>query len=298
MKADSKSDESEVFTYLANYFDFNDGKINEKYTLCIQFREKKIKCFSNLQQGSKIKKYNKSTQDKHFGSVGMFLHDDNGSNYFTTCAHVIGKNAHAFNPDDNSRIGVNIFAIYSGEVTSSPFFDLSVVKIVPESNLTCTFGLKSITGDFTHFRVFRGDILEVRNRRMYIWGASDSSMRSGKCSACEDDDGFISFRVDTKHFAKPGDSGSIICIGDQVRTCYAAFILVGIRLDSDIEEFVAFKVSDAIDMIKDMSLAIEPHLVPKFNVQITNSSYSNEQGSPKRKYEDTSMISSSKKTCL
>ena len=102
---------------------------------------------------------------------------------------------------------------------------------------------------------------------MYVWGASDPQMRSGKCISCGDEDGYVCFHVDTEHFARPGDSGSIICVGDQIETCYAAFVLVG--RNEGTGEYIAYKVSDAIDVIKHYSLGIKHHFYPRFNVQIS-----------------------------
>ncbi|CAG2222286.1 MED1 [Mytilus edulis] len=168
-------------------------------------------------QGSKINP-DMLNEGKKYGTVGMFLEDEKGTYFFTTCAHVIGENNEAYSYADKATIGRNVLtrstdANTPGPNSEVPALDFSLVQVSPDKTLTCTFGLKTQVGNFVNMQIFRGDPLDVRHRYIYKWGASKPNMQVGRCTGCTYDGTFIFLQVDTINFAKPGDSGSIICIG-------------------------------------------------------------------------------------
>lgn len=162
----------------------------------------------------------------------MFLEDEKGTYFFTTCAHVIGENQYAYSNVNNATIGRNVIIRYPDSRTprssEEPSLDFSLVEVSPDKTLSCTFGLKTQKGNFINMQIFRGDPLEVRYRTIYKWGASEPNRQVGRCTGCEYDGPFLYLQVDTKEFAKPGDSGAIICVGDNPDQSLAAFVLFSI----------------------------------------------------------------------
>lgn len=104
--------------------------------------------------------------------------------------------------------------------------------------------------------------MEVQNKNLYIWGATDASRRTGRCKECYEFDGYLSLLVDKNNFAKPGDSGALVCVGDNIDSCMAAFILVGADVDNK-DLYLVFKVSEAIDKIAEKRSEMKPFVCHK-----------------------------------
>ncbi|CAG2185183.1 unnamed protein product [Mytilus edulis] len=223
MKNDIEDERKSVCEYLKKYLNNPPGK----YQLRVEYKKRKISLFSKLEQGSKINRKeseNCSDEGRKFGSLGMFLEDKNGKYFFTTCAHVIGEEEHAYSPDDNSKLGQNVYINYSDcnmDDTNDPYIDFSLVQVSPERTLTCTFGLKT-TG--------------------------------GKCIGFEDEGSLLYLTVDTKDFAKGGDSGAIVCVGEDMETGLAAFVIVAGSTDESGSE--SLNSEAAIQFIKYLMLLI------------------------------------------
>ncbi|CAC5410047.1 unnamed protein product [Mytilus coruscus] len=176
---------------------------------------------------------------RKYGSLGMFLKDSKGTYFFTTCAHVIGEEEHAYSPDDNSKLGRNVS---------------------PERTLTCIFGLKTTGGDFINGRIFRGDLSEILNENVYKCSATEPCLQKGKCVGFEDGGSLLYMIVDTKDFAKGGDNGAMVCVGEYVETGLAALVIVAGSTDDSGSEslnsgssYLVYKVSDALDHIGTIS---------------------------------------------
>ncbi|XP_052083032.1 uncharacterized protein LOC127720486 [Mytilus californianus] len=278
MKNNDENEKTSVSNYVKKYLNDPPGK----YQLQIEYKERKITLFSKLEQGSKINKKKIATRTdkpRQYGSLGMFLEDKNGTYFFTTCAHVIGKEEHAYSPDDNSKLGQNVF-IYQSEGNENdqqnPYMDFSVVQVSPERTLTCTFGLKTTGGYFISGRIFKGDLSEILERNVYKWGATTPYLRKGKCVGFEDEGSLLCLTVDTKKFAEEGDSGAIVCVGEDVDTGLAAFVIVGGSIDDSESasastygnSYLVYKVSDALDKVSEM----RPCLIPgKRTIPISSS---------------------------
>ncbi|CAC5358075.1 unnamed protein product [Mytilus coruscus] len=273
LKNDDEDEKRSVSYYVKNYLNDPPGM----YQMRIQYKQRRITLFSNLEQGSKInrKETVKRTDDpRKYGSLGMFLEDKKGTYFFTTCAHVIGEEEHAYSPDDDSKLGRNVFIHHSESNTNDkndPYIDFSLVQVSPERTLTCTFGLKTAGGDFINGRIFKGDLSEILNEYVYKWGATEPYLRKGKCIGFEDEGSFLYLMIDTKDFAKGGDSGAIVCVGEDVETGLAAFVIVaGSTDDSDSDgstsgsSYLVYKVSDALDRIdtfSGMTPCLNPHTI-------------------------------------
>ncbi|CAC5368913.1 unnamed protein product [Mytilus coruscus] len=253
LQHDNDKDKTEVLKYINDFFD----DTTLKYNISVEFRCTKITLFTFLQQGSKINPDMSNEGQNKYGTVGMFLEDEKGTYFFTTCAHVIGKNKEAYSNVHNATIGRNVLTRYPhSRKSEEPSLDFSLVQVSPDRTLTCTFGLKTQVGNFVNMQIFRGDPLDVRHRNLYKWGASQPNMQVGTCTGCKYDGRYIYLQVDTKNFAKPGDSGAIICIGDSnhPEQSLAAFVVVG----ADEESYLVYKVSDALELISAVRKEIKP----------------------------------------
>ncbi|CAC5358878.1 unnamed protein product [Mytilus coruscus] len=179
------------------------------------------------------------------------------------------QDEHAYSPDDNSKLGQNVF-IHQSECNSNdkndPYIDFSLVQVSPERTLTCTFGLKTTGGDFINGRIFRGDLSEICERNVYKWGATAPFLRKGKCIEFEDEGSLLYLIVDTKDFAKGGDSRSIVCVGEDVEMGLAAFVIVAGSMDDSNSasalncgsSYLVYKVADALNKVSGM----KPCLIP------------------------------------
>ncbi|CAC5407172.1 unnamed protein product [Mytilus coruscus] len=252
-----EEDKKKVFNFFEQYL--NIANYNCKYV--IEFRKKReITYFAKLQNGSRINKFPRTGKNsKGYGTLGMFLKDNKGTYFFTTCAHVIEQDEEAYLPGDNSRIGENVFVRYpntSNAVENTKNMDFSLIRVSPESDIECKLGLKSTSGSFLKGQIFKGDISEILGRRLYKWGATEPHLQTGKCIGIEEEE-FIYIEMDKENFAKPGDSGAIICAGNNTDTALAAFVLVGewIGHQDRKKRYVVYKVSDALDLdnIKDFT---------------------------------------------
>lgn len=226
----------------------------------------------------------------------MFLEDKNGKYFFTTCAHVIGEEEHAYSSDDNSKLGQNVYINYSEcnkDDKNDPYIDFSLVQVSPERTLTCTFGLKTSGGNFINGRIFRGDLSEIFNENVYKWGATEPFLRKGKCIGFEDEGSLLYLTVDTKDFAKGGDSGAIVCVGEDMETGLAAFVIVAGSTDESGSEslnsgssYLVYKVSDALDRIGTIS-EMTPCLNPYIRtISISSPVSDSKRAASKRKTSD------------
>lgn len=289
LKNDDKGEERRVSVYAQKYLNDPPGK----YQLRIEYKKRNITLFSKLEQGSKINR--KGTEEpRQYGSLGMFLEDKKGTYFFTTCAHVITKGECAYSAEDNSELGRNVF-IYQSESntndTNDPYIDFSVVQVSPGKDLTCTFGLKATSGNFISGRIFKGDLSEILDQNVYKWGATPPCLRKGKCIGYEDEGSLLCLMIDTKDFAKEGDSGAIICFGEDVDTGLAAFVIIGgSKDDSECENasnsepsYLVYKVSHALDKVSNM----KPCLIPcTKTISISSSVSGSIQSKSKRKRPD------------
>ncbi|XP_052083031.1 uncharacterized protein LOC127720485 [Mytilus californianus] len=294
-KRDDEHEKKSVCEYVKKYLNDPPGK----YQLRVEYKQRKISLFSKLEQGSKINRResgNCSDEGRKFGSLGMFLEDKNGKYFFTTCAHVIGEEEHAYSPDDNSKLGRNVYINYSDcnkDDKNDPYIDFSLVQVSPERTLTCTFGLKTTGGDFINGRIFRGDLSEILNENVYKWGATEPCLRKGKCIGFEDEGSLLYLTVDTKDFAKGGDSGAIVCVGEDVETGLAAFVIVAGSTDDSGSEslnsgssYLVYKVSDALDRIGTIS-GMTPCLNPYIRtISISSPISDSKRAASKRKTPD------------
>lgn len=260
----NEEDKKDVLTFFKKYVD------TTKYDLKIDFRKKReITYFAKLENGSRINKLKTAGKGpKGYGTLGMFLEDNNGTYFFTTCAHVIEKDAVAYFPDDNTKIGENVFVCHPNShnnIKLAPKMDFSLIRVCPDFDLECKLGLKSIHGNFIKGAIFRGDISEIFGRRLYKWGATEPNLQTGKCTGIEEDE-FIHLQISTDKFAKPGDSGAIICAGRDDETALAAFVLVGEEMTERKDKkttYVVYKVADALDIVAQMTKSMKPCLCTK-----------------------------------
>ncbi|CAC5358074.1 unnamed protein product [Mytilus coruscus] len=294
-KKDNEHEKRSVCEYVKKYLNDPPGK----YQLRVEYKQRKISLFSKLEQGSKINRResgNYTDEERQFGSLGMFLEDKNGKYFFTTCAHVIGEEEHAYSPDDNSKLGRNVYINYSDcnkDDKNDPYIDFSLVQVSPERTLTCTFGLKTTGGDFINGRIFRGDLSEILNENVYKWGATEPCLQKGKCIGFEDEGSLLYMIVDTKDFAKGGDSGAIVCVGEDVETGLAAFVIVAGSTDDSGSEslnsgssYLVYKVSDALDRIGTIS-GLTPCLNPYIRtISISSPVSDSKRAASKRKTPD------------
>ncbi|XP_071146610.1 uncharacterized protein [Mytilus edulis] len=295
LKTNDETGKKAVSAFLKKYLNDPPGK----YKLRIEYKERKITLFSKLEQGSKINKKETEMQadgPRKYGSLGMFLKDNKGTYFFTTCAHVIGDEEHAYSPDDNSKLGRNVYINYSDcnkHDKNDPYIDFSLVQVSPERTLTCTFGLKTTGGEFINGRIFRGDLSEILNENVYKWGATEPCLRKGKCIGFEDEGSLLYLTVDTKDFAKGGDSGAIVCVGEDVETGLAAFVIVAGSTDESGSEslnsgssYLVYKVSDALDRIGTRS-GMTPCLNPYIRtISISSPVSDSKRAASKRKTSD------------
>ncbi|CAC5368914.1 unnamed protein product [Mytilus coruscus] len=286
LQHDNDKDKTEVLKYINDFFD----DTTLKYKISIEFRSTKITLFAFLQQGSKINPDMSNEGQNKYGTVGMFLEDEKGTYFFTTCAHVIGKNKEAYSHVDKAMIGRNVLTRYPhsrtpGSKSEEPSLDFSLVQVSPDKTLTCIFGLKTEVGNFVNMQIFRDDLLNVRHGNIYKWGASEPNMQLGRCTGCKYDGPYVYLQVDNKDFAKPGDSGSIICIGDanHPEQSLAAFVLVG----ADEESYLVYKVSDALELISTVRKKIKPCISHcTRNIPISSCPPRQLESPQKRKLED------------
>lgn len=289
LKNDDKDEERRVSVYAQKYLNDPPGK----YQLRIEYKQRNITLFSKLEQGSKINRKGPE-EPRKYGSLGMFLEDKKGKYFFTTCAHVITKDECAYSADDNSELGRNVF-IYQSESNTNdkndPYIDFSVVQVSPEKDLTCTFGLKATGGNFISGRIFKGDLSEILDQNVYKWGATPPCLRKGKCIGYEDEGSLLYLMVDTNDFAKEGDSGAIICVGEDVDAGLAAFVIIGGSQDdsectsaSNSEpSYLVYKVSHALEKVSNM----KPCLIPcTKTISISSSVSGSVQRKSKRKRPD------------
>lgn len=256
-----EEDKKEVLTFFENYID------TTEYDFKIEFRKKReITYFSKLENGSRINKLQTAGKGpENYGTLGMFLKDSSEAYFFTTCAHVIEKDAIAYFPDDNTEIGKNVFICHpntNNDIKHAQIIDFSLIQVCPEFDIECKLGLKSVNGNLIKGDIFKGDILEMLGRKLYKWGATEPFLQTGKCTGIEED-GFILIQINTKNFAKPGDSGALICAVRDNDTALAAFVLVGEEMtkrSDDKTTYAVYKVADALDMVAQMTKAMEPCL--------------------------------------
>ncbi|CAC5399984.1 unnamed protein product [Mytilus coruscus] len=255
-----EEDKKEVLTFFEKYVD------TTEYDFKIEFRKnREITYFAKLENGSRINKLKTSGKGpKGYGTLGMFLEDSNGTYFFTTCAHVIEEDAIAYFPDDNTKIGENIFVCHpntNNNIKLAQKMDFSLIRVCPDFDIECKLGLKSVHGNFIKGAIFKGDISEIFGRRLYKWGATEPFLQTGKCTGIEED-GFIHIQINTENFAKPGDSGAIICAGSDNDTALAAFVLVGEWSERKDKKttYVVYKVADALDIVAQMTKATKPCL--------------------------------------
>ncbi|CAC5362609.1 unnamed protein product [Mytilus coruscus] len=260
LQGNQENNKERVLDFIKRYVD------TTKHNYRIEFRKKReISYFAKLEPGSKVNKFHTTDTDK-YGTLGMFLEDNNGRFYFTTCAHVIDRDAYAYLPDDNSKIGQNVFVCnttQNNKTKTSQQIDLSLVRVLPDNDIECKLGLKSLSGDFIKRAViFQEDISLILGRRLYKWGATEPLLQTGRCIGIEEqEDEFVHLQIDKENFAKPGDSGAIICVGDNNDTGLAAFVLVGeyIRADNK-KEYAVYKVTDALETVEKLKKKMTPCL--------------------------------------
>ncbi|XP_063406251.1 uncharacterized protein LOC134690206 [Mytilus trossulus] len=247
IKGSTEEDKTEVLTFFEKYVN------TTEYNLKIEFRKKReITYFAKLENGSRINKLKTAgTGPKGYGTLGMFLEDNKGMYFFTTCAHVIEEHEDAYFPDDNTKIGENVFICHpnaNNGIKHAKKMDLSLIRVCPDFDIECKLGLKSVHGNFLKGAIFKGDIFEIFGRRLYKWGATEPYLQTGKCTGIEEDE-FIHIQINTDNFAKPGDSSAIICAGRDDDTALAVFVLVGEertdRKDGK-TTYVVYKVADAL----------------------------------------------------
>ncbi|CAC5363404.1 unnamed protein product [Mytilus coruscus] len=220
--------------------------------------------------GSRVNKFKTAGKDSQgYGTVGMFLEDNNGSYFFTTCTHVIDKDANAYLPHDNSKIGENVFVCHSNAHSNiknaHKMMDFSLIRVCSDKDVECNLGLKGVSGNFIkRATIFRGDISEILGRRVYKWGSTEPLLQTGKCIGIEEEE-FVYVHIDKENFAKPGDSGAIICVGDNRDTTLAAFVLVGEWISREDEKniYVVYAVIDALDTVEKMQIEMKPCLGTK-----------------------------------
>ncbi|CAC5363394.1 unnamed protein product [Mytilus coruscus] len=264
IKGSTEDDKKEVLTFFKRYVN------TKEYDFKIEFSKKReITYFAKLENGSRINKFKTAgTGPKGYGTLGMFLEDNNGTYFFTTCAHVIEEHAEAYFPDDNTKIGENVFVCHPNTnncIKHAQKMDLSLIRVCPDFDVECKLGLKSVHGNFIKGAIFKGDISEIFGRRLYKWGATEPYLQTGKCTGIEEDE-FIHIQINTDNFAKPGDSGAIICAGRDDDTALAAFVLVGEEMSERKDEkttYVVYKVADALEIVEHMTKAKKPCLCTK-----------------------------------
>ncbi|CAG2236849.1 unnamed protein product [Mytilus edulis] len=245
------------------------GSNEEDKRMCLLSLKREITYFAKLENGSRINKFKTAgTGPKGYGTLGMFLEDNNGTYFFTTCAHVIEEHAEAYFPDDNTKIGENVFVCHpnsNNNIKLAPKMDLSLIRVCPDFDIECKLGLKSVNGNFIKGAIFKGDISEIFGRRLYKWGATEPYLQTGKCTGIEEDE-FIHIQINTDKFAKPGDSGAIICAGRDDETALAAFVLVGEEMTERKDKkttYVVYKVADALEIVAHMTRAKKACLCTK-----------------------------------
>ena len=218
-------------TYLQKYFTENEGIVE------FELWKRKgdiLKC--TLKQGEKVVR-----PDARFGTLGMFLKDQSGNTYFTTCSHVIGMNEIA-RGDGDVELGQSVFAIDTTPDTKiSDLIDLSIVKVRDEIASQCQFGLRTATDTNVVGQIVEEEVVQEINRKqtlkVYKWGAK-SQLTHGTYT------GWISSKKENRfdhnlhqidnvsqNVFDEGDSGSLICFeatgSPQLDSDSACFIFVG-----------------------------------------------------------------------
>jgi hypothetical protein len=78
----------------------------------------------------------------------MFLKDQSGNTYFTTCSHVTRKNEIA-RGEGGLELGQSVFDIDTAtDMTYSDLIDLSIVKVKDDIASQCQFGLRTAAGHY------------------------------------------------------------------------------------------------------------------------------------------------------
>ena len=120
-------------TYLHKYFTENEGIVEfEHWT-----RKGDILKYT-LKQGEKVER-----PDTKFGTLGMFLKDQIGNIYFTTCSHVTRMDELALG-ERGLELGQSVFDIDTAtDMTYFNLIDLSIVKVKDDIASQCQFGLRT-----------------------------------------------------------------------------------------------------------------------------------------------------------
>ncbi|CAC5363441.1 unnamed protein product [Mytilus coruscus] len=190
----------------------------------------------NLKQGSKV-----ARTDGKFGTLGLFLTDQTGNTYFTTCSHVIEKHENAYN-NLNSVIGKSVHAVNTGhDMAHDDLVDLSVIKADQSIVRHCQFGLRSTTDEFIEGEIIGAQVIKserMKSLKVYKWGAKSGLTRGtykGWISRKDQNDRFDhnlhKIVCDTNQFFEEGDSGSLVCFeatgSPQFQNETVAYIFVG-----------------------------------------------------------------------
>ena len=216
-------------TYLHKYFTENEGIVEfELWT-----RKGDILKYT-LKQGEKVER-----PDTKFGTLGMFLKDQIGNTYFTTCSHVTRMDEIALG-EGGLELGKSVFAIDTAtDMTYSDLIDLSIVKVKDDIASQCQFGLRTSTDNNVVGQIVEEDVVQEINQelKVYKWGAK-SQLTRGTYT------GWIALRnqnrfdqnlhqivnVSQRVFDE-GDSGSLICFeatgSPHLDSDSAGFIFVG-----------------------------------------------------------------------
>lgn len=161
---------------------------------------------------------------------------------------------------------MNVLTLSSDEPYKRPI-DFSLIRVCPENELSCTFGLKTSAGKFINGIIFTGDVSEVLHRTLYKWGATEPYMTKGKCIGFDEHSCYILLEIDKKDFAQPGDSGSMICVGENTQNGIAAFVFIGVCADYPENPskvtYAVYKISDALAKVAEMRKEIKPCFVPQ-----------------------------------
>ena len=218
-------------TYLNKYFTEHEGIVE-----CELWTRKGdiLKC--TLKQGEKVVR-----SDTKFGTLGMFLKDQIGNTYFTTCSHVIRMDEIA-RGEGGVEQGKSVFAIDTA--TNMAYFDLidlSIVKVHHNIASQCQFGLRTSTDNNVLGQIVEEDVIQEINQKqtlqVYKWGAKSQLTRgtykgwiASKNQNRFDQNLHQIVNVSQKVFDE-GDSGSLICFeatgSPHLDSDSAGFIFVG-----------------------------------------------------------------------
>lgn len=196
-------------TYIHTYFTENEGIVVFEHW---KGKGDILKC--TLKQGEKVVR-----PDTKFGTLGMFLKDQSGNTYFTTCSHVTRMDEIA-RGDGGLELGQSVFAIDTAtDMTYSDLIDLSIVKVKDDIASQCQFGLRTATNNNVVGQIVEEEVVQEINQelKVYKWGAKSQLTRgtykgwiASKKQNRFDQNLHQIVNVSQNVFDE-GDSGSLLC---------------------------------------------------------------------------------------